>query len=416
MRALLAALLAILALPASAANLAVNLSGQSGPAFATQLQSTDVQVARFVLQASSGDVTVDAINLHFSNAANADEAFTGVRLFYDADGNNIFDTSEELDASHAPNGTDDFLTFTETFTAVSGQIRELQVRATVSANVAAYGQAFQFRIDGAGSIALANGADTISGTLPAQAGAITIRHSQNRLQPGTGNPTQPRETFFGRDNVAALHFLVESLSATAPGQLAGIDLSSFTISVTLATNAQTEAITRVSLWQDDGDAAFEPGSGEVLIQARNPADVGKWGIAGSVISVVFDGTPIQNLQDVAAGQVRAFWIGIDFADDGPEAVCEVSLNSGGVQGALGPAADFMIANPALVSGNVLTLTEKPPKPKSREAQGEGGCSAYGWVQFNVPMLAVAAMLLFVRSRRKRTLISQKHYVDGLFGR
>jgi hypothetical protein len=370
----LPALIVLLACPLAAADLSVNLSGQSGPAFATQLQSSDVQVARFVLQASGGDVTVDAIAIHFSNAANADEAFTGIRLFFDADGNGIFDTSEELDASQAPNGTDDFVTFTETFTAVSGQIRELQLRATISNNSAAYGQAFQFRIDAAASFSLANGGDAVTGSLPAQANAVTIRHSENRIQPGTGNPTAPRDTFFGRTNVAALHFLVESLTATPPGQLAGIDLAAFTISVTMGTNAQTAAVTRLTLWQDDGDAAFEPGNGEVMILERDPADVGKWGIAGSVISVVFDGSEIQLLQDIPAGQARAFWIGIDFADDGPAAVCEVSLNSGGVLGALGVSADFLIANPAVVSGNVLNLEETPPKPKSTEAKGEGGCS------------------------------------------
>src|SRR5690606_13533624 len=95
MRALLAAILAFLAVPALAADLAVNLSGQSGGAFSTRLQSNDVQVARFVLQASGGDVTVDAITLHLSNFAMADDALTGVRLFYDADGNNVFDPSEE---------------------------------------------------------------------------------------------------------------------------------------------------------------------------------------------------------------------------------------------------------------------------------------------------------------------------------
>jgi hypothetical protein len=107
---------------------------------------------------------------------------------------------------------------------------------------------------------------------------------------------------------------------------------------------------------------------------------------------------------------------MDFADDGPEAVCEVSLNSGGVQGALGPAADFMIANPALVSGNVITLSEKAPKPKSQEAQGEGGCSANESWPFSGAPLAIAAMLLCVRLRRKRTLVNQNRHVDGLFGR
>ncbi len=403
MRALLAAILAFLAVPALAADLAVNLSGQSGGAFSTRLQSNDVQVARFVLQASGGDVTVDAITLHLSNFAMADDALTGVRLFYDADGNNVFDPSEELDVAQAPNGTDDFLTFTHTFTALSGQIRELQVRATVGNNPAAYGQSFQFRIDSAASIALANGADTISGTLPAQSQAVTIRHSENRVQPGTGNPLEPRQTYFGRTNVAALHFLVESLNPAPPGQLSGIDLAAVTISVTMGTNEQTDAVTRLALWQDDGDGSFEPGSGEVLIQERTPADAGKWGINGSVITVVFDGTAIQALQDIAAGQVRAFWVGIDFSGNGPAGVCEVSVNSSGIQGALGPAADHFIANPPLVSGNVLTLSDRPPTPKSREAQGEGGCSATGGV-VRLGWLILLAAVIPVSFARVRTLI------------
>jgi hypothetical protein len=224
----------------------------------------------------------------------------------------------------------------------------------------------------------------------------------NRLQPGTGNPSSPRDTFFGRSNVAALHFLVDSLTATPPGQLSGIDLAAITVSVTLATNQQTAAVTRLTLWQDDGDANFEPNSGEVLILARTPADAGKWGIAGSVISVVFDGTSVQNLQDIPAGQARAFWVGIDFSADGPEAVCEVSVNSGGVLGALGTAADHFIANPALISGNVLALKAKPPKPKSVEAKGEGGCAASA-VPFNLALLAALALLLSVRSLQVRTL-------------
>ncbi len=387
----LPALLLMLACPLMAANVAVNLSGTSGPSFATQLQTGDVQVGRFVLQATGGDVTINSITIHFTNAANADEAFTSVRLFYDDDGNGIFATNEEVGTAQVPNGTDDFVTFTQTIVADDTQINELQVRVTVGNNVAAYGQAFRFRIDTAASLNLPN-PDTVSGSLPAQANTITIRHSENRLQPGTGNPTGPRTFYFGETNVNALHFLVDSMFPTAPGQLAGINLSAITISITLATALQTPAITRLTLWQDDGDSAFEPGSGEVLVLARTPADVGKWGISGSVISVVFDGTAVQNIADIPTGQARAFWIGLDFDSDGPSATCEISVNNTAVLGAEGAAADFFIGTPALISGNVITLQAKPPKEKSREAGGEGGCSTHGTeTQFWLGLVCFAAI-------------------------
>lgn len=394
-------LVLVLASQLAAADLSVNVSGQSGSAFATQLQTADVQVARFVVQASGGDVTVDAVDIHFTNAAGANTAFTGIRLFYDADGNGIFDTSEEVDVAQTPNGVDDFVTFVDSFTVFSGQIRELQLRATVSNNTAAYGQAFQFRVDGAASLLLANGGDTVSGNLPAQANAITIRHSENRLHPGTGNPSQPRDAFFNNTNKAAMHFVIESLNPTPPGQLAGVDLTALQVSVTLGTAEQTDAVTRLTLWQDDGDALFEPNSGEVLIQERMPSDAGKWGISGSVIIAVFDGTAVQQLQAIPAGQARAFWVGIDFGS-GLEAVCEVSINAAGVLGAEGIAADFFIANPPLISGNVINLKRRPPPPESTEAQGEGGCAAAasGQTWFWLALL-IAPIALRISVRRRR---------------
>ncbi len=137
---LLAILLAASALPA--ANVAVNLSGTTNQPFANKLVDTDVQVARFVLQASGGDVTIDGITIDFSNPTNAALAFSGVRLFYDANGNGTFeDPAEELGSVQAV-GTG-AVTFTETFTALNGLIRELQVRVHIGNNVAVYGEAFQ---------------------------------------------------------------------------------------------------------------------------------------------------------------------------------------------------------------------------------------------------------------------------------
>ena len=119
MRAVIAALFVLLALPVSAASLAFNLSGTTGPDFGNQLNDTDVEVARYVLQPTGGSVDIDSLTVHISNFGLADEAFTRVRAFFDADGNGTFDPSEELDATSTivPDGTTDDITFTETFTA-----------------------------------------------------------------------------------------------------------------------------------------------------------------------------------------------------------------------------------------------------------------------------------------------------------
>lgn len=399
MRAL-AALIAFFAVPLCAADLAVNVSGATGPDFANKLDDTDVEVARFALQAGGGDVDVDAVTIHFTNAAAANEAFTAVQLFYDADGNGTFDGSEQVGTAQVPNGTDDFVTFTDTFTAVSGVIRELQLRVDIGNDAAAYGEAFQFIIDGASSITLASGTDTISGGLPATSNTIEIRHSVNELVPGTGNPSAPRNVALGRTNVGALHFIVSSLNATPPGQLQGIDLDEITISVTLGNAAQTDIVTRLALWQDDGDSAFEPGNGEVLIQERTPADGAKWAVSGSVISVTFDGSAVQLLSDIPAGGAKALWVGVDFGD-APESVCEISVNRDGITGALGPAADHVTDTPNSISGNVINVIDPPEPPPPSEAQGEGGCTTVesrGW-WFGLLLLFLVA-IVFARCRVK----------------
>jgi hypothetical protein len=391
MRAVIAALFVFLALPVSAASLAFNLSGTTGPDFSNQLSDTDVEVARFVLQPTGGSVDIDSITVHISNFALADEAFTRVRAFFDADGNGTFDPSEELDdtSTIVPNGTTDDITFTETFTAPGGVIRTLQLRVDVGANASVYGEAYNFSIDPQADIALNNpGPDTISSTTVAVSNDITIRHSENQLAPGTGNPTAPRNAYYNNANAAALQFVVSSLTPTGFGQLSGIDLASITISVTCASSAQTAAVTRLALWLDDGDSAFEPGGGEVLILSHIPTDVGKWVVAGSVISVTFDGSPIQTLTDIPSGGARTFWIGIDFGS-GTDATIEVSVVRTDVLGSLGAAADFFVTSPNVVSGDVINLSAKPPKPPSSEPPGEGGCSTNenpGW------MLLIAALL------------------------
>jgi hypothetical protein len=401
MRAVFAALFAIFALPCAAASLAMNLSGTTGPDFGNQLNDTDVEVARFVLQPSGGAVSIDEITVHVSNFATADEAFTGVRMFFDADGNGTFDPSEEVSTSQGPTGAGSDLTFTETFSAPSGLIRTLQLRVNIGNITSTYGQSYNFSIDPQADITLTSpGTDTISSTTVAVSNDITIRHSENQLVPGTGNPTGPRETSFNDGNFAALHFIVSSLTPTGPGQLQGIDLNSITISVTCATAAQTAVITRLRLWQDDGDSNFEPGNGEVLIQERTVLDVGKWIVAGSVINVTYDGLPVQNLSDVPSGSTKALWVGIDFGT-GPETTCEVSVTRTNVLGALGAAADFFVTNPNFISGNVITVTTPADPPRDAEPQGEGGCSTNGESSLWLILVALALTTAFVAGVCKR---------------
>lgn len=401
MRAFLAALFAIFALPCTAAIMSVNLSGTTGPDFGNQLNDTDVEVARYVLQPTGGAVSIDSITIHVSNFVLADEAFTGVRLFFDADGNGTFDPSEEIGTSQVPSGAASDLVFTETFSAPSGLIRTLQLRVNIGTNATVYGEAYNFTIDPQTDVVLTNpGTDSISSTGLAVSNDITIRHSENQVVPGTGNPTGPRETSFNKNNVAALHFIVSSLNPTGPGQLQGIDLNSITISVTCATSAQTAVVTRLRLWQDDGDGNFEPGSGEVLIQERTSADVGKWVVAGSVISVTYDGLPVQNLSDIPSGATKALWVSIDFGS-GVDTTCEVSVTRTNILGALGAAADFFVPNPNFISGNVLTVTTPPPAPTSSKPQGEGGCSTDSASDLALATLLLALTTLCALRARKQ---------------
>lgn len=400
LRPLLAAVL-VCAATLPAANLAVNLSGTTNQAFANKLVDTDVQVVRFVLQAGGGDVTVDSITITVSNAAQAVNAFSGMRLFYDADGNGSFDPSEELGTVQAVAGAT--VTFTESFVAQNGLIRELQVRVNVGSSTSVYGESFQFSIAADTDFGLPPAStDTISGTFPVTGNALTIRNSVNQLVPGSGNPAAPRSVERGSQNVAGLHVVFDSLVPVTPGELVGLDLQSIAVSVTLQTAGQAAAVSAVSLWQDDGDNQFEPNAGEVLIQGRSAADLGKWTPAGNVLTVTFDGTPISVLPQINTGQARAFWVGISF-QSGAECVCEVSLNRTNVQGTQGTAADFFVTSPASLTGNAITVTTQPAPPAPQEAPGEGGCSTssepISW--FSALLLMTAGFASVVRVARRK---------------
>jgi hypothetical protein len=374
MRVVLAALL-LTAAPAFAADLTVNVSGNTSPDFANVLNDSDVEVARFVFQATGGDVVVDEVVLHVSNHLLADEAFTAVRVLFDEEPNGTFNpATEQVGTDQVPDGLGSALTFTGTFTVKSGMIHTLLVLVDVANNATVYGESFNFTVDPQADVTLADPVtDTIINSNVGVSNSITLRHSVNQLVPGTGNFTEPRQTTFGRTNFPALHFVIDSLVPVGPGQLQGIDLAAITISITCANAAQTDVPTRLRLWTDDGDSAFEPNAGEILIQERTPADVTKWIVAGSVISITFDGTPIQNLQDIPSGSARTFWISIDFGS-GPDTTCEVSLTRTNVLGALGADADYFVTTPTAISGDVITVTDPPPKARSANPPGEGGCS------------------------------------------
>ncbi|MBE7493152.1 MAG: hypothetical protein HS108_15535 [Planctomycetes bacterium] len=388
--------LAALAGGLSAANVAVNLSGTTNPAFANKLSDSDVQVVRFVMQASGGDVNVSSVTLTVSNATQAAVAFTGIKLFFDSEPNGTFDPGEQVGTTQTIAGAT--VTFNGTFTVKNGLIHELQVRVDIGASTAVYGEAFQFSIAAGTDIGLPGApTDTVSGAFPFTGNALTIRNSVNQLVPGTGNPASPRSVQHGSQNVAALQFALDSLVPVAPGELVGLDLQSLAISITTQTASQTAAVSALALWQDDGDALFEPGSGEALILARTPADLGKWTAAGNVITVTFDGAAINVLPTILTGQARTFWVGISFAG-GADCVCEVSVNRSNVQGSLGTAADFFVTSPTAITGNVITVANLPKPPAAPEAEGEGGCST-DTRQVPVFALLIAAVAGFASLRR-----------------
>ena len=78
-------------------------------------------------------------------------------------------------------------------------------------------------------------------------------------------------------------------------------------------------------------------------------------MAGSTLTVIFDGAPLTALTSINSGTVRAFWIGVSF-NSTANAVVEVLVNRTGIVGAEGINGDFMSTAITSVSGNVITVS------------------------------------------------------------
>lgn len=401
--ALCAALLAASTL--GAATLNVTLSGASPANFENRLSDTSVEVTRFVLTSTGASVDCSAITITFTNPTTADEAFTAVRVFYDANGNSSFEAGEEIGVGQAPNGAAATLAFTGNFTVPTSS-RLMQVIVNTGANVASYGDAFRFSIAAAADITLVNpGTDSVTGAFPVQGNTLTIRNSVTNLLAGTGNPASPRTLARGSQNVAGAHFRLDCLAAAIPGELVGLDLSSITVNLNLGAPADANVIASVSLFGDDFDAAFEPNTQDPLIQARTSADVAKWTVAGSTLTVIFDGAPVTALTSINSGTVRAFWIGISF-NSTADAVVEVLVNRTGILGAEGASGDFMTTAITSISGNVITVSGSGggggDGGQGNRPSEEGGCVACPTGASAPWMLLcmLAAGLWFVRKRSR----------------
>lgn len=362
-----------------AASVNVALSGASPANFDNRLNDTSVEAARFVLTISGGSVDLSGVTLSFSNAANADEAFSAVRLFVDLNGNQSFESpSEEFSpvGGIAPDGINGFLAFSKAFTLATGTTL-MQVVVNTSGNVAAYGESFRFSIAAAADFTLVNpGTDNVTGSFPVQSNSITIRNSVTNLLSGTGNPAAPRTVSRGAQNVAGTHFRLDCLSATVPGELLALNLASITVNINLGSPAEAAVINSVNLHGDDFDAVFEPTGADTLIQSRTSADAAKWMVSGSTLTVVFDGAPVAALS-VASGSVRAFWIGLSF-NNSANAVVEVLVSRTGILGAAGAVGDFLTTGVVTVSGNVITVSGKGGGGGGGQGNSpgeEGGCVA-----------------------------------------
>lgn len=398
--ALQAALLAASTL--GAATLNVTLSGASPANFENRLSDTSVEVARFVLTSTGASVDCSAVTITFTNPTMADEAFTAVRVFYDANGNLSFEAGEEIGASQVPNGAAATLVFTGPFTVPTSS-RLMQVIVNTGANNAAYGESFRFGIAAAGDIALVNpGTDSVAGTFPVQGNSITIRNSVTNLLAGTGNPAAPRTVPRGSQNVAGAHFRLDCLSATAPGELLALTLASITVNINLGSAADAAVINSVNLHGDDFDAVFEPTGADALIQSRTSADTAKWLLSGSTLTVVFDGAPLAAIS-IPSGTVRAFWIGLSF-NTTANAVVEVLVSRTGTLGAAGAVGDFMTTGVVTVSGNVITVSGSGGGGGGGQGNSpgeEGGCvaSPTGATPWMVLTFAAGLWLIFQRKRR-----------------
>lgn len=401
--ALCAALLAASTL--AAATLNVTLSGASPANFENRLSDTSIEVTRFVLTSTGASVDCSAVTITFTNPTTADEAFTAVRVFYDANGNSSFEAGEEIGVGQAPNGVAATLLFTGAF-SVPTSSRLMQVIVNTGANVASYGDGFRFSIAAAGDITLVNpGTDSVTGAFPVQGNTITIRNSMSNLLAGTGNPASPRTVARGSTNVAGAHFRLDCLAAVIPGELVGLDLSSITVSLNLGAPADANVIASVSLFGDDFDAAFEPNTQDPLIQTRTSADVAKWAVAGSTLTVIFDGAPVTALTSINSGSVRAFWIGVSF-NSTADAVVEVLVNRTGILGAEGASGDFLTTAITSISGNVITVSGSGggggDGGQGNRPSEEGGCvvSPTGSWAPGMLLCMLAAGFWFVRKRSR----------------
>lgn len=370
-------ILLLLATPLMAADLAVDVSVNQASDFANKTNDVDVEVARFTLSATGGAISVGELSITISNETMADDAFSQLRLFYDADGNGTFATNEELTSGQTPDGTSSILTFADAFSVANMSTNDLQLRADINNTSTFYGQAFTFSIDVNTDVSLTNsGSDAVLGTFPVNSSTLTIRHSENQLVQGTGNPTAPRTVGHNSADNAALHFIVDSLTAATNGQLVGIDLDSLTISLILGSTSEAAGIAALTLYTDDGDGLFEPGAGEAEIQRRTVLDGAKWVVSGTVISVTFDGSAIANLVDLVSGQNSVFWVGIDFTGS-MDVTVEASVNRTSVLGALGADADYFLPSPANINGNVINVRNTGGggigSNADSDPSGEGGC-------------------------------------------
>ncbi|CAG0988565.1 hypothetical protein PLCT2_02335 [Planctomycetaceae bacterium] len=400
--ALCAALLAASTLGAATMN--VTLSGASPANFENRLSDTSVEVTRFVLTSTGAAVDCSAVTITFTNPTTADEAFTAVRVFYDANGNSSFEAGEEIGVGQAPNGAAATLSFTGAFTVPTSS-RLMQVIVNTGANVASYGSDYRFSIAAAADITLVNpGTDSVTGAFPVQGNTLTIRNSVTNLLAGTGNPAGPRTVVRGSQDVAGAHFRLDCIAAAIPGELVGLDLSSITVSLNLGSAADASVITSVSLFGDDFDAAFEPSGQDPLIQSRTSADIAKWTVAGSTLTVIFDGAPLTALTSINSGTVRAFWIGVSF-NSTANAVVEVLVNRTGIIGAEGANGDFMTTAITSVSGNVITVSGSGGgggDGQGNRPSEEGGCTATptGVAMPWILLVLLAAAIRIIGNRKR----------------
>ncbi len=408
---LLSALLAVSAAALPAATLGVTLSGATPANFENRLSDTGVEVVRFVLTSTGASVACTGVTITFTNPTNADEAFTALRVFFDANGNSSFEAGEEIGVSQAPNGTAASLIFTGAFTVPTAS-RLMQVIVNTGSNPASYGQAFRFSLAAAADIALVSpGTDSVTGAFPVLGNTLTIRNSVTNLLAGTGNPTAPRTVTRGTQNAAGAHFRLDCLSGIVPGELVSLDLAVITVSVNLGTAADAAVISGLSLFTDDFDTAFEPGSQDLLVQTRTSADVTKWLVVGTTLTVTFDGTEIIAQSAINSGSVRAYWVGISF-NSSANAQVEVIVNRTGILGSAGASGDFMNTAIASVSGNLITVsgTSGSSGSSTNGVGEEGGCTTGSDHGLPWLLLALLACFLVVGRNRMKALSRAGHLV------